>query len=344
MNPKNSLLYSSDKYVSKFSKQCRKQLEKTEWSEKALDLTHSISDYKVMDERDRKCLDIVLEIFFILETEIIELGHNKLAEHGSIIKCPEYIRYSLVYTLNEMTHARFYSNLYSKFTAGDVQIDDKHIEELYEKYNNIEVFRKRVEDITNVIDKKIIREVRDCTDAKIYHELTFRDFINFSCMEGIKFMSLFFPIFRFARDGKLIVLAEGNRWVSDDEFVHSECHTYMAYYMLQKHYLNITNERFLEIYKETIISYVEDEKEFCLRFFSEYLDITDMLIYIEWLGDLIWKNIHKIMGLEFISLFNNPSLPNFMQTLTLNNKEALHETINTGYIKSGKIHLRIDEL
>ena len=324
MNYKDSIICQKIPEVDTYSKMCSDLLRENTWSEVAIDLTQSITDYK--NETDNvDALIITLEIFFILESSIIKVANEPISKFAAGINSADYSEFLHLYVLNEFTHAKFYRNLYTQIVAHDQVVDEEHIKTLYEKYENIECFMRRVSDISDTMSRE---------------NMDYIDFINLSCMEGIKFMSAFNNIFYYARDGKYQAVGEGNRWVSIDEFIHSLNHLFTANYL--RKLAGVTDKSFLKLVNLTVSQYVADEKEFSKEMYPE-INLEHMYGYINWLGLKIINNSLEMMGRSKISS-NSATLPPYMKNLVLENKEALHETINTNYVKSNRINTDLSML
>lgn len=324
MDYKDSIVCQKVPKLDNYIERCSDLLRRNNWSELALNLSQCITDYK-NDKSDLSDFEITLEIFFILESSILKIANTPILKFASTINSFKYSEFLHLYILNEYTHAKFYRDLYVKMVAHNKVIDDNHVKELYEKYQQIDCFMKRVIEIEDNIDK----------------DMNWMDFLNLSNTEGIKFMSGFHNIFYYARNGKYLVVVEGNRWVSIDEFIHSFSHLCTSYYLAKL--IGMSDEEFILSVIQNCEIHVNDEKEFSQRMYKN-INMDNMFEYIEWLGQKIIRNACEIIGIPEIIYYPNAKLPSYMKNLVLENKELLHETVNTNYVKIDNLSTDISGL
>ena len=372
----NNIMFNSSSYLNNTSLKWRRELLKNHWTENAIDFTNSIKNLQLLNENELKLLNHILELFFILEGDVIGNGFRNLYRFGFKNKSPSFLSYISEYCNNEIVHAISYQKAYEELVLQNKMLTEDILKKLYRKYEQIEVFNNRKEELDRLGNENV--------------DLNWKDFIDLSLIEGIQFRSLFLFIFYFCKDGNFKELGELNRYIFNDETRH----TYAAieFALLLKKEFSISDKEFFEYLFDKIDDFYQKECK-VIKYLSLFLEnenienenienenIENENIEIEAEKYLCWlckdilnkysiyitekefpqkfkfdKKEYKFRFKEYISStdsfivhilkFDNDDIPFYMEKYIINNiHENLHETKLTKYKEPSKIYLGIDDL
>ena len=272
------------------------------WRPEEVDLSKDMKDWEKLSGNERYFIKNILGFFAGSDGIVME---NLATRFSREVQWPEVKFFYACQNFLEAIHSEMYSLLI------DTYITDK--QEKYETLNAIKNFpcvQKKAEWALNWIDSK---------DADFGTRL-----IGFAAVEGIFFSGAFCAIFWLKQRGLMPGLTASNEFIARDEGLHTE----FACKLYSKIENRLTKARVHMIISEA----VKIEKQFITQSLPcELIGMNAKLMsqYIEYVADRL------VIQLGYPEIYNASNPFDFMQNISLENKDNFFEKRVTTYAMAG---------
>jgi ribonucleoside-diphosphate reductase subunit M2 len=273
------------------------------WRAEEVDLSKDLTDWKTLNEDEKKFIKMVLAFFAASDGVVLE---NLAVRFMGDVQLSEARAFYGFQVAMENIHSEMYSLLIDTYIQ-----DSSEKQTLFEATQNYPCITKKAE-----WAKKWLNDNRSSFGARL---------VAFAAIEGIFFSASFASIYWIKKRGLMPGLTFSNELISRDEALHTEF-AVLLYSKLNK---KLNKKRIYEIIQEA----VEIEKEFiCEALPCRMIGMNSKLMtqYIEFVADRL------VVQLGYEKIYNSQNPFDFMELISVESKVNFFERTNSEYALANK--------
>ena len=281
------------------------KMMKSFWTPQEIKLSDDRYDWENrLNDNERYFIEHILAFFACSDSIVME---NLTSRFSAEIKIPEVQGVYAYQNFIEFIHSHTYSLLIDTYIKDPVKKD-----KLFHAIDEIPAVKRKAEwALKWIADKESNLQTR---------------LVAFMCVEGIFFSSSFCAIFWLKKRGLMPGLTFSNELISRDEGDHTDFAALLYSMLLPEN--RLSSETVYDIFKDA----VKIEKEFISESIPCSMigmNVKMMCQYIEFVADRLLKQI----GYE--PLYNSENPFDFMELISLRNKNNFFEKRVAEYVKAG---------